>query len=94
LLPALPSRDTKKETDMSGSTLFFIILVGLLLAMMFMRRGGHSGMGCGMGHGHDQQTPGSDDNEQKTLLGPPGTLSSTPVPVPVPREERKHRGCC
>jgi hypothetical protein len=81
---------------MSGSTLFFIVLVGLPLAMMFMRRAGHSGMGCGMGHGHDQPTPGSDDNEQKALLGPPGGLSGTPVPVPVPvaREERKHRGCC
>jgi hypothetical protein len=88
---------------MSGSTLFFIILVGLPLAMMFMRRGGHSGMGCGMGHGgqghegqgHDQDSPGTDGtNQQKPLLGPPGALSGTPVPGPVPREERKHRGCC
>ena len=86
---------------MSGSTLFFIVLVGLPLAMMFMRRGGHSGMGCGMGHGspghegHDQPSPDTSDAEQqKPLLGPPGTLSGTPVPVPVPPEERKHRGCC
>lgn len=83
---------------MSGSTLFFIVLP---LAMMFMRRGDHSGMGCGMGHGsqghegHDQHSPGTSDAEQqKPLLGLPGTLSGTPVPVPVPREERKHRGCC
>ena len=86
---------------MSGSTLFFIVLVGLPLAMMFMRRSGRSGMGCGMGHGsqdyegHDKQSPGTSDAEQqKPLLGPPGTLSGTPVTGPVPREERKHRGCC
>ena len=83
---------------MSSSTLFIILLVGLPLLMMLMHRGGHSGMGCGMGHSHDgnahkdgAREPDTGERETKPLLGPPGTASGTPAPVPS--EKPRHRGC-
>ena len=89
---------------MSGTTLFLVLLVGLPLLMVFTHRGGgHSGMGCGMGHGghgnqsgheHGNGTPRERDTgepEAKPLLGPPGTGGSSPQPVA--REEQHHRSC-
>lgn len=88
---------------MSGNTLFILLLVGLPLLMMLMHRGGHSGMGCGMGHGghgnqsgheHGSGNPRERDTgepETKPLLGPPGTGGGSPRPVA--HKEHRHRGC-
>lgn len=83
---------------MSSSTLIFLLFViGLPLAMMFMHRGGHAhgGMGGG-GHGgnHRDETERAPDaageeEEKKPLLGPPGTASSAPAPVPA--KGQRHR---
>lgn len=90
---------------MSNSTLIFLLFViGLPLVMMFMHRGGHAhggmGGGCGGGHGghggdhgHDAE-PAPDaagEQEKKPLLGPPGTATNAPAPIPA--EEHRHRGC-
>lgn len=87
---------------MSGSTLFVILLVGLPLLMVLMHRGGHSGMGCGMGHGghgshrgHDEHgggahAPDTDAEEKRPLLGSPRTGGT--APTPVRSAEHGHRG--
>ena len=84
---------------MGSSTLFIILLVGLPLLMMLMHRGGHSGMGCGMGHtgqnghehGDDARQANTGEQGKKPLLGPPGTANG--APAPVVSEEHRHRGC-
>ena len=74
---------------MSGTTIFLLLLVGLPLAMMFMR-GGAGGMGCGMGHSrsathdHGTETALRDDGAQKAAAATPS----------VAERQERHRGCC
>lgn len=90
----------------AGNLIFLVLIVGGAAAMFSMHRGGHahggtagSGGQGGMGGGHDhggsdeeEQTPdASGGQETKPLLGPPGTQSNEPAPVP--EQEHRHRRC-
>ena len=74
---------------MSGTTIFLLLLVGLPLAMMFMRRGA-GGMGCGMGHSssatHDQGT--------ETALRDDGAQEAVAATTSGAEKQDRHRGCC
>ena len=59
---------------MSASTIFFILIVAVPLAMMLMGRGG-SGMGCCGGHSQNQTPPAGTPR-----LGPPGSAADTDAP--------------
>lgn len=61
----------------AGNIIFLLLIVGGVLAMFFMHRGGHAhgGMGgCG-GHGHKHGGSSTDEprkEDKKPLLGKPG----------------------
>ena len=90
----------------AGNLIFLLLIVGGAVGMFSMRRGGHANGGtggggcCGGGHsghdhggGYDAEHSADMDGEQTTkpLLGPPGTHSNEPVPVPA--QGHRHRGC-
>lgn len=81
----------------AGTLILWLLIVGGVFGMFFMHRGhGHGGMGgCG-GHSRDHSGEPARDtgrgDEEKPVLGPPGTRSGAPVPGPA--QGRRHRHGC
>ena len=85
----------------AGNLIFLLVLVGGVVAMFSMHRGGghsHGMGGCGGGHGHgghgssdsEPTSEESSEKETKPLLGKPGSHSHGREPA---TQGSKHSGC-
>lgn len=81
----------------AGNLIFLLLIVGGVVAMFAMHRGGHGrgGMGgCCGGHSHKEEpAPDATGSEEKEAVSePPGTQSSPPALTPAQRGKHQH-GC-
>ncbi len=82
----------------SGTLILLLLVIGPVLAMMFMHRGGAGMGGCGMGHGShgnhgrdSENDPADENGERRPMLGNPGEKA----PVAAGNASGKHdaHGC-